>query len=62
MGCAAVLPYQKNEWPETRKARPGGCAFFISCFYIYFIKLEGVKWYERGVYFSLQMCGLAGMQ
>ena len=44
-----------------RKARPGGCAFFISCFYIYFIKLEGVKWYEYGIYFFLEMSGLGEM-
>jgi hypothetical protein len=46
---------------KMRRARPGGCAFFISTFYIYHIKLEWVNWHENTVYLSLQMCGLEGM-
>jgi|SRR5579859_1575794 len=49
-----VLPH----WPETQKARPGGCAFLVFVFYIYYIKLGRVKWYEYWIYFCLRMNGL----
>ncbi len=46
---------------ETRKARPGGCAFFILDLYIYYIKLGRVTWTWIRLYFSCGMCELRGL-
>jgi hypothetical protein len=46
----------KNAKSAARRLR-----LFVFCFYIYFIKLEGIKWTERTVCFSLQMCSLEEM-
>jgi hypothetical protein len=44
--------------PETRKARPGGCAFSVFDFYTYYIKLLWVNRHKYRLYFCLRMSQL----